>query len=260
MITPQKLIYSAWQNTDKPVMYMTKDAKGNTIGKKVDFADPEENRHFDRDYKGLCNLCGRESNGGFPVKKVFSAKYMDWPVHKEPGATHICINCMFCLGMNPEGRVALFRYPVFATEDRLWLCNRAQFRDFLVDPPEPPFVAVLPTSQKKHLFSKAKVSYSRDDYFCNLEETVMQVNREEFKKELETIEALRGAGITVAAVNRGEIPGNIFKKYDVYSLNRLVEIMDQVKENRMFLLAAEVAGKMETEEAVCFLGLELMTR
>lgn len=190
--TPQEVIYKAWKKTKKPVLYETKDAKGKQIIKEVHFAVPQENQNYDEFYEGKCNLCGEETCGGIPVNKIFSSNYMDWVWHKEPEATHICKACAFCVGMNPDGRTALFRYPIVA-EETLHLCNRKQFKEHLLDPPKPPFVMMFPISQKKHLFSKTKVSYSREKYFCNLEELIIPIDRG-IRGMISDIEAWKGAG------------------------------------------------------------------
>ena len=255
METPQSVIYNAWKNTDKPIIYETADAKGNPVRKEVAFAVPEENKFYDTEYDGLCNLCGEEIHGGIPIKKMFSSNYMDWAIHKEPGATHICKACCFCIGMNPVGRVALFRYPLVA-ERTVHLCNRKQFRKYLMEPPEPPFVMILPTSQKKHLFAKAKVSYSRKNYFCNLEELTVSVTPK-IKGIMKDIEALRGAGFTKTDIESSRIPGNVIKKYNLnaYDYENLIIRMEKLKESEIFNLALEVSQKMKEEEAICHLDL-----
>lgn len=260
METPQNVIYNAWKNTPRPIIYETADAKGNLIIKEVGFAIPEENKSYDGSYIGSCNLCGKETYGGIPIKKMFSSKYMDWPIHKEPGATHVCRACAFCIGMNPIGRIALFRYPLVA-EKTLHLCNRKQFREYLLRPPEPPFVMIFPTSQKKHLFAKSKVSYSQKKYFCNLEEITIPVNVG-IKNIMTYIEALRGAGFTKDNISSVRIPGNVIKKYDLemYDYERLLEKMENMRKSGMFDLALEVSQKMEEEKAICYLGLTLRTK
>lgn len=255
MDTPQSIIYNAWKDTTKPIIYETVDAKGKPIIKEVDFAVPEENKSYDKSYSGSCNLCGKETYGGIPIKKMFSSKYMDWPIHKEPGATHVCRACAFCIGMNPIGRIALFRYPLVA-EKTLHLCNRKQFREYLLRPPELPFVMIFPTSQKKHLFAKSKVSYSKENYFCNLEEITVPVNTG-IKEIMTDVEALRGAGFTKDNISSARIPGNVIKKYNLGTCDheRLLEKMENLRESEMFNLALEISQKMEEEKAICYLGL-----
>lgn len=260
METPQRIIYEAWKNTPKPIMYETSDAKGNKIIKEVNFAIPEENKDYNEEYNGLCNLCGQEAHGGIPIKKMFSSNYMDWPIHKEPEATHICKACAFCIGMNPVGRIALFRYPLVAGKI-LHLCNRRQFREYLLNPPEPLFVMILPTSQKKHLFAKSKVSYSRENYFCNLEETTIAVNGN-INQIMTEIEALRGIGFTKDNISLARIPGNVTKKYSLtcYDFENLILKMENLRKSEMFMLALEVSQKMEEEKAICYLGLTPKTK
>lgn len=260
METPQKIIYNSWKNTEKPIIYETADAKGNPIIKEVDFAVPEENKDYDEAYNGLCNLCGQVAQGGIPIKKMFSSSYMDWTIHKEPDSTHICKKCAFCVGMNPVGRIALFRYPLVA-EKTLHLCNRKQFREYLLNPPEPPFVMILPTSQKKHLFAKSRASYSQEHYFCNLEEMTISVDRN-IKQIMSDIEALRGTGFTKVNISSARIPGNVIKNYNLTDCDfeNLISKMENLRKSEMFNLALEVSQKMEEEKAVCYLGLTPKTK
>lgn len=260
METPQEIIYNAWKNTPKPILYETSDTKGKQVIKEVDFAIPEENRDYNKTYDGLCNLCGQETHGGIPIKKMFSSNYMDWPIHKEPEETHICKACAFCIGMNRVGRIVLFHYPIVA-EKTLHLCNRKQFREYVLNPPEPPFVMILPTSKKKHLFSKSRVSYSKENYFCNLEEMTISVDRN-IMQIMKDIEALRGIGFTKDNISSARIPGNVIKKYSlaVCDFENLISKMEKLCKNEMFGLALEVSQKMEEEKAVCYLGLTLKTK
>lgn len=258
MWIPSEIIYNAWNNTDKPIIYETVDAKGNANRKEVDFAVPIKNKYYDSNYEGLCNLCGKPTHGGIPIKKIFSSNYMDWPIHKVPEATHICDACAFCIGMNPVGRITLFRYPVVA-ERTLHLCNRKQFREFLLNPPEPPFVMILPTSQKKHLFSKSVVSHSKKNYFCNLEEITVPVNPE-IRRIVETIEALRGIGFRKTDIEETRVPWNVTKIMGMSDVERMVSVMKKLKSSGMFSLAIEVSQKMNEEESRCYLGLKQKTK
>lgn len=260
METPQSIIYSAWKNTHKPIIYETSDAKGNPIKKEVDFAVPEENKFYEPEFRGRCNLCGEEVHGGIPIKKMFSSNYMDWPIHKESDSTHICAACSFCIGMNPVGRIALFRYPIVADKE-LHLCSRKQFREYLLNPPDPPFVMIFPTSQKKHLFSKAQVSYSRRNFFCNLEEMTVTVNPG-IKPLINDIEALRGAGFTKTDIESARIPVSVFKKYKIeaFKCEKMIERMEELAKSEMFALALEISQKMEEEKAICYLDLTLKTK
>lgn len=123
-MTVQQIIYEAWLNTPKPLKYSTSAADGTHVVKDVNFFDPLDHTSFDPDYHGRCTMCGEEVVGGIPVKKALGSTYMDWGIHKDPEATHLCRACAFCLLMNAkEGRTALFRFAFVASREELKLCR-----------------------------------------------------------------------------------------------------------------------------------------
>lgn len=254
------MIYNGFRKKyPEPFLYHTKNGKGEEVTKEVYFADPLQNKFYQPTAEGRCNLCGEPlKDGGIPVKKLLGASYMDWAIHKAPEEKYLCTACAFCLGMNPEGRIALFRYPVVAAGEDLYLCNRAEMREFLLHPPDPPFVMILPTSQKKHLFAKAKISYSRDQFFCNLEERIILVSGK-IEKLVKTIEALRGLGINKNMILEKVIPTPFFRQCGVETVEKVLTTMEQMGRDEMFPLAMEVAQKMSEEEAKCYMDLILKT-
>lgn len=253
-MTVQQIIYEAWLNTLKPLKYSTSAADGTPIVKDVNFFDPLDHAGYDPEYRGKCTMCGEETSGGILVKKALGSTYMDWGIHKDPEATHLCRACAFCLLMNAkEGRTALFRFAFVASRKELKLCNRAEMRDMLVSPPDPPFVAIVPTSQKKHLIGKAKVSYSREDFFCNLEEITVPIKRAGFVDLINKIEALRGVGIVKTDIEAGRLSGVFIKNYDITSQEKAIEIINECRRSEMFSLALFVAQKTEEEQARCYL-------
>lgn len=258
-MTPASMIYSGFRKkSPEPFLYHTKNGKGEEVIKEVHFADPLQNKFYQPTAEGRCNLCGEPlKDGGIPVKKMLGSTYMDWAIHKEPEEKYLCTACAFCLGMNPEGRIALFRYPIVAEKD-LHLCNREEMRECLLHPPDPPFVMILPTSQKKHLFAKAKISYSRDQFFCNLEERVIRVNKG-IGRMIKTIEALRGLGANKNMILKNVIPTPFFRQFRVEIVEKVLSIMEQMGRDEMFPLAMEVAQKMSEEEAKCYMDLILKT-
>lgn len=259
-MTPASMIYSGFRKKyPEPFLYHTKNGKGEEVTKEVYFADPLQNKFYQPTAEGRCNLCGESlKDGGIPVKKLLGASYMDWAIHKAPEEEYLCTACAFCLGMNPEGRIALFRYPIVAAGEDLHLCNRAEMREFLLHPPDPPFVMILPTSQKKHLFAKAKISYSRERFFCNLEERTIKVSGE-IQRLVKTIEALRGLGINKNMILEKVIPTPFFRQFGIEIVEKVLNKMEQMGRNEMFPLAMEVAQKMSEEEARCYMDLILRT-
>lgn len=260
-MTVSELIYGGWLNTPLPLEYHTATAKGEPVTKEVNFLDPHTFPAYDTEYSGRCNLCGAEVRGGVPLKKLLGSSYMDWAVHKCSEATHICTACAFCLSINAkEGRAAVLRYPLTANRQGLRLLNRSEMRDALVSPPSPPFVAIVPVSQKKHLFSKAAISFSRDMFYCNLEETLMPVRREAFEKLVKCIEALRGVGIVKTDIEAGRIGGAFIKNYGIAYQERAIDIIAGCRRSGMFSLALFLAQKMDEEEAECYLDFRPRTK
>ena len=255
-ITPQALIYKAWKNTGNPVIYHTKDGSGNNLSVNVNFVDPPKHEHYEPGAKGICNVCGCEVNGGIHWKRIFGSTYMDWGIHKHPEEPYVCEACAFCLLTNSSepGRVRLSKYS-FVAEETLHIVNRAEMREYLIHPPKPPFVMVCAESQKKHLATKARVSYTSHAYFCNMEERVVKIKKDEIEQCIVEIEAMRGLGITKADIEKGHIPQIMYVKYGYDVCARILDRIQKLRELDILSLANFVAQKMELEEAKCYWGL-----
>ncbi len=55
--------------------------------------------------------------------------------------------------------------------------TRARWRDFLLNPPEPPFLFIITTSGQKHLIFRGRVSFDREYFPLLLEEEIIMVSR-----------------------------------------------------------------------------------
>lgn len=254
-MTPTQLIYRAWQNTPRPIIYHTHDAKGNGLETECNFVDPLKIPDYKPDWNGQCIICGAEVTGGIPSKKMFSGHYTDWDIHKAPQSDHVCAECAYTMLLNIESRrCGLLRYS-FCASDKLELLSRAEVRDKLINPPEPPFVMVCAVSQKKHLAIKSRMSYDRENFFCMLEEECIQVNRQAAKDMIAVIEALRGIGLTKDEIAAGRIRYDKIKAYKMDAYDRINHLLRPCMGTRLFTLCLFVAQKMEEEDAVCFLDL-----
>lgn len=69
-MTPTELIYWAWTNTPRPIIYHTSDGKGNPIKAECNFLDPLKHKKYDTNWKGHCLICGAESQGGIPFNAM----------------------------------------------------------------------------------------------------------------------------------------------------------------------------------------------
>jgi CRISPR type IV-associated protein Csf1 len=259
ILTPTQIVYNAWLNTPKPIVYHTSDGKGAAIDTICEFCDPIRHEHFDTGWAGRCLICGSESQGGILSKRLLKESYTDWSCHKAPGSDHICAACAFTMLLNIDSRrCALFRYS-FVADAQLHICNRAELRDHLISPPEPPFVMVCAVSQKKHLAIKSLVSYSRDSFFCMFEEERVQVNRTEAERDILLCEALRGLGFTKDEIERGRIRYDKIKEFGISAADKISAAIEERAGTRQFALCLHVAQKMNEEDAICYLGLTRRT-
>lgn len=255
-MTATELIYKAWRNTPKPIIYHTADAKGNPIEVDCDFLDPTADF---KQCEGQCSICGADITEGIPNKKMFSSNYTDWHLHKNPSGTHVCKACAFTMILNVnKGRMALLRYS-FCASDTLKICNRTDLRDILINPPEPPFVMVCAVSQKKHLAIKSKISYSKENYLCMLEEECIQVNRGALSDMIKACEALRGIGFTKDEIAQGIVRYDKVKQFSPNCFDTINKLLKPMRALRMFALALHVSQKMNEEEAICYLDLKPRT-
>lgn len=255
---PTELIYNAWKNTKRPIIYETLDDKGNNKIVSCEFLAPYSHKYFKKE-KGICPICGTEAKTGISSNKFFSANYTDWNIHKDPAGTMVCESCAFTMMLNSEsGRMTLSRYS-FCASKTLEIMNRGECRDRLLNLPEPPFVMAIAVSQKKHLAIKSKISYSKEYCLINLEEDTIPVNAEEIKKYIEIIEALRGIGFTKIEIERKKIRFDRIKMYGISAMTKIEDLYNRLSDLRLLKLSVFVAKKMKLEESECYLDLKPIT-
>lgn len=170
-------------------------------------------------------------------------------IHKAPEETHICEACAFCLMTSKIGLARLSRYSFVANNEELHLCNRAEMRDMLLNPPKPPFAAACAVTQKKHLIGKVRVSYSQERYFCNYEETPIEIKAEEFKHNVDTIETLCGLGITKTEIETATLKGNRYKDLGFKMCAKILDVIENLKKYSALQIALFVAQKKDEEVA-----------
>lgn len=247
---PTKLVYQGWLKHRNPLLYTT--SKGT---EEKYFIDPLNHENFDEKYIGICNVCGEETTGGIPVKKLLGNTYLDWTIHKglEIG-THICPACAFCFIMNSaQGKNILYRYSVVANRENLHICNRSQMRNWLLSPPDPPFVMAITVSQKKHIVTKSKVSYSKKKFFCNLEDITYPVNIDEITKNIKYAELLRGIGINKSELETGKLNNYQLGKLGLNVCINAINLINELKDTISWKIAVFTAGINENEEELkCF--------
>ena len=254
-MNPTAIVYDSWLYTGNPITFKTTNQNGETTEKQCYFMNPLQHKYFKESLSGICTICGEDISGGFQANRYFSSNYTDWGIHKEPEATGVCKSCAFTMLLNVEsGRMALSRYS-FCAHRELELLSLKDARKRIANPPNPPFVLVVATSQKKHLAIKAKTSYSRDYFYCNLEENVVAVNRIKAETYLNVMESLRGIGFSKEQIKNKSLPFDKLKKYEMSGAQKIEELYASMNEKTLFDLCLHVAQKNEEEESICYLNL-----
>lgn len=157
-----------------------------------------------------CWLCGGETEGlGHRLKDVITSAFTDGNLAKVQDSQTICYSCAGLMkketwqqacekhGHSPffpikDGKKPclsnwMFSSHVFSADG--WLRpERADIANILLHPPSPPFVIVLADVGKKHVIFKSQISHSQDDYFVNIDEQTICVNRQKLKELLELVE------------------------------------------------------------------------
>lgn len=249
---PTTLVYEAWNNTPKPILYDTSDGK-KEIQKEIIFKLPETHEKYNDNMAGRCVLCGKEFNGGFESKHLLGDTFNDWDVCKSPESRVMCKACAFTLLLNMEhSRCKLNTYS-FVADETLSICNRQQVRDYLVSPPKPPFIFIIAVSQKKHLVIKSEIAYD-DTYFpVQWEEERVYCDAEQVRDHIMFAEALRGIGFTKEEILTGGFNSAKASKFNASTLLRIEEEILARKKERSYALAVFAAQIQSEEEAECCL-------
>lgn len=126
------------------IPYRTRDASGNDIVKEVKIKKYPIIRH-EADF--VCPCCHKPNNAGVKVKDIVSANFTDWAFLGE-------LVCERCAGL-----FSLYFYNYIADDYGMRMYNVRELRDQLTADQKPPFLLVITTLQKKHLFYRAKWNY-----------------------------------------------------------------------------------------------------
>lgn len=74
-----------------------------------------------------------------------------------------------------------------------------------------------------------RVSYSQERYFCNYEETPIEIKAEEFKHNVDTIETLCGLGITKTEIETATLKGNRYKDLGFKMCAKILDVIENLK-------------------------------
>lgn len=180
---------------DKIIPYLTRDGKGNDFVKEVKIKRfPEHEVEF------FCPICHLGANIGVRTKDIVSANFTDWAYVGE----YVCPNC--------ADFFSLYFYSYVVDIDGIHLYNVRELRDQLTTPQNPPFLFVITTSQKKHLFYRSVWNYDSARFSVNLETETIYTTTERMCQLFDFVECLQTLGAGKEAMKCGEIPFQVLQK------------------------------------------------
>jgi hypothetical protein len=195
-----------------------------------------------------CWLCGGGTDGlGWHSKDVIGNSFTDSNIAKAVHSQTVCYSCAALMkkegwelacakhGISPYFPVKddkppflsnwMFNSHVFSEQG--WrTINRVQAREELINPPKPPFVITLADAGKKHVIFRAKVNQNVDNFFIQLDENTILINRELFASTLEIFEHGYNLGFSKDSMLTGNYNQAAILKI---GLKKWREIEDKIK-------------------------------
>lgn len=233
------MIAQTAQSTQDIIPYRTRDASGNDIIKEVRVKSyPVHEASF------VCPCCHKPYNAGVKVKDIVSANFTDWAYLGE-------LVCERCAGL-----FSLYFYSYIVDASGIRLYNVRELRDQLTTAQNPPFLFVITTSQKKHLFYRAKWNYGGEKFAVNLEAETIYTTKERMAHLFGFVEALQTLGCGKEKLKKGEIPFEVLRKTGWEVLFRLRRELEASREIQIPLYCGQKLEITE-EEAICCINSTL---
>lgn len=125
---------------------------------------------------------------------------------------------------------------------------RGEWRQWLVEPPDAPFVVLLPESAQKHIVFLARVSTSRYRYWLQLEEDTVLVDRADMAAVMELFERLLALGFTRDEIVSGRYQQGRLLRAGLKMLTLEDDIAQFRRSNFALLRAASIAAHGPAKE------------
>lgn len=177
----------------------------------------------------VCWLCGGATYGvGWPHKLGLADTFCSHNIAARLDSTTVCQACVATSASNGWLQYAS-RYPErglwthFPAKENgsarqfNWLYtshlfrpgwhetpSRPRWREILVAPPEPPFLAIMALNGKKQILFRGRISQSRTAFWVQADETRVLVRPDEFAACLAAFEALYDAGFSKDSIVSGQ--------------------------------------------------------
>lgn len=180
---------------DKIVQYSTRDGIGNDIIKDVKI---KQFAHIKIEFD--CPICKKHASSGIRTKDIVSSNFTDWAYVGE----YVCPDC--------ADLFSLYFYSYTVDPDGIHLHNAREIRNQLITPQKPPFLFVITTSQKKHLFYRASWNHDNKRFAVNLETETIYTTPDRMRQLFDFVECLQTLGAGKERMKAGEIPFQVLQK------------------------------------------------
>lgn len=224
---------------DKTIKYCTRDGKGNDIVKDVKIKQFQQYpMEFD------CPICKRHARSGIKIKDIVSSNFTDWAYVGD----YVCPDC--------SDLFSLYFYNYIVDPNGIRLLNVRELRRELITPQNPPFMFVITTSQKKHLFYRSLWNYGNKRFAVNLEAETIYTTTGRMSTLFDFVEYLQTLGCSKEALKRGEIPFPVLQKVGFDALKFLQTELSK-REIQIPLYCGQKRNDTTEEEAICNINLIL---
>lgn len=221
------------------IAYQTKDAKGNDFVKQVQIKDYQLH-----DVDFICPICKQSHSQGCRIKDIVSSNFTDWAYVDD----YICGAC--------SRLFSLYFYNYIVDEDGIRLLNVRQLHDQLIKPQKPPFLFVITTSQKKHLFYRAHWNNSSSPFAVNLEAETIYTTPERMWQLFDFVECMQTLGCSKEAMKSGIISFEAIKRLGCWPVSWLNKELARSREIQIPLYCGQKRNISE-EEAICYINSTL---
>ena len=223
------------------IKYHTRDGNGNDIIKEVAIK-----KYKPYPVECECPICRKQITTGYKIKDIVSANYTDW----EYVGDYVCGDC--------ADLFSLYFYSYVVGPDGIRLLNVRELRDALSTPQKPPFLFIITTSKKKHLFYRARWNYSSTRYCVNLETETISTTPERMRTLFDFVECLMTLGCSKTALSIGEIQFNVAQQVGVKAYQYLANELAHSREIQIPLYCGQ-KREITEEDARCIINSILTT-
>lgn len=169
----------------------------------------------------ICWLCGGhiEDGTGWKIKKAILSTFTNHNQAKALTSSTVCFQCVTFSRVESWikyvnslettslkiSKVTSWRSYSHVFSKHGHQCpTRKEWKDILLNPPDPPFLFVVAISGQKHLIFRSKISYNQNTFYVKFEDEDLVISKSEFTKCLVDFEAMYELGFSKISILKGD--------------------------------------------------------